>query len=162
MRRQNPRAEEIAAMKIDEANIDDIPQLCGLLGSLFAQEAYFTPDASRQAAGLRQIIGSPEAGRIIVLRDGPVIVGMVNLLFTFSTALGGRVALLEDMIIRESCRGMGAGSNLLRSAIAVARIYGCLRITLLTDKTNSVAQKFYARHGFGPSAMLPMRLLLEE
>jgi len=85
---------------------------------------------------------------------------MVNLLFTISTALGERVALLEDMVIASKLRGAGVGSQLLEQAISVARAEGCKRITLLTDKTNESAQRFYAKQGFELSSMVPMRLSL--
>jgi len=85
---------------------------------------------------------------------------MVSLLFLPSTALGGRVALLEDMVVQPDARGGGAGSRLLAAATEFARSAGCLRITLLTDAHNAAAQRFYGRHGFARSAMIPMRLLL--
>jgi ribosomal protein S18 acetylase RimI-like enzyme len=37
-----------------------------------------------------------------------------------------------------------------------------MRLTLLTDADNAPAQRFYQRHGFAPSAMIPLRLLLGE
>jgi len=147
-------------MEVSAATSADIPALCQLLGELFAQEAEFHPEPSRQAAGLRQIIEDPQVGRILVLRDGDAVIGMVNLLFTVSTALGGRVALLEDMVIAESQRDRGAGRRLLRAAVEVAKATGCLRITLLTDATNRAAQRFYTREGFTVSDMRPLRLLL--
>lgn len=146
---------------LEPATLDDIPQLCELLQLLFAQEADFEPDAVRQEAGLRQIIAQPERGCILVLREGPLVVGMVNLLFTVSTALGGRVALLEDAIVRPEHRGSGLGTLLLQGAIDCARKNDCLRITLLTDRDNYSAQKFYAHLGFVRSQMLPMRLLFD-
>ena len=82
---------------------------------------------------------------------------MVNLLFTVSTALGERVVLLEDMVVAPSVRGAGVGSALLTAAIDFARAQRCPRITLLTDRVNADAQRFYARHGFTASDMLPMR-----
>lgn len=85
---------------------------------------------------------------------------MVNLLFTFSTALGERVALLEDLIVLPNQRGCGIGSQLLEKAIETARLHDCHRITLLTDSTNESAQQFYQKHGFQFSAMIPMRILL--
>ncbi|HEY1121800.1 MAG TPA: GNAT family N-acetyltransferase [Haloferula sp.] len=147
-------------MQVTEATPEDIPQLCDLLGLLFSQEAEFTPDAETQAQGLREIIGFPERGRILVLRSGGTLVGMVNLLFTISTALGGRVAMLEDMVVKPSQRESGAGSLLLKAAIECARANGCRRVTLLTDGTNSRAQRFYQRHGFTTSDMVPLRLIL--
>lgn len=147
-------------MEISAATDADVPALCGLLGLLFAQEAEFHPDAERQTAGLRGIINRPDVGQVLVLRDGLNVVGMVSLLFLPSTALGGRVAFLEDMVVRPDARGAGAGAELLQAAIAFARSIGCLRVTLLTDADNTAAQRFYKRHGFGRSAMIAMRLPL--
>ncbi len=147
-------------MQIAEATSEDVPQLCRLLELLFSQETEFQPDAATQSRGLLAIIGFPERGRILVLREGPSIVGMVSLLFTVSTALGSRVALLEDMMVHPSHRGSGCGSALLRAAIDFARDYGCERVTLLTDGNNISAQRFYHRHGFATSRMVPLRLSL--
>lgn len=147
-------------MKITGATAEDIAGLCDLLGLLFEQEAEFRPDRALQASGLLQIIDFPERGRILVLRREGLPVGMVSLLFTVSTALGGRAALIEDMVVHPQYRGKGAGSGLLRAAIDLAQVSGCTRITLLTDLTNTPAQRFYERHGFGFSDMVPMRLLL--
>lgn len=147
--------------RIAAATADDIPQLCELLAILFTQEADFRPDTNKQSDGLRRIIEQPEVGRILVLREDERIVGMVNLLYTVSTACGGKVALLEDMIVHSSQRGNRLGSKLLQAAIELAKREGCLRITLLTDRTNDAAIRFYQRHGFGMSAMLPLRMALD-
>lgn len=140
---------------------DDIPQLCALLAILFTQESDFQPNEEKQSVALRAIIERPETGCILLLRDGNSILGMVNLLYTVSTACGGKVAILEDMIVHPSQRGNGLGSQLLQAAIAHARRESCLRITLLTDHANNSAKRFYQRHGFGMSEMMPLRLSLE-
>lgn len=145
---------------IDKASPEDIPALCELLSVLFEQEREFVPDADAQRAGLLAILDDPKTGFILVAREGRRILAMVNLLFTVSTALGGRAALLEDMVVTPTVRGAGVGSALLRRAVALAHDAGCRRITLLTDADNRRAQRFYQQHGFVPSAMLPMRLLL--
>jgi ribosomal protein S18 acetylase RimI-like enzyme len=146
-------------MEISRATVEDIPQLCELLALLFDQEAEFRPDRGLQESGLRQIIDFPERGLILALREGRAAIGMVNILFTVSTALGGRVAILEDMVVRPDCRSRGAGSMLLEAALSLARSSGCLRVTLLTDAANVAAQRFYRGHGFRRSEMVPMRLL---
>ncbi len=144
--------------QIDKATPADIVALTQLLSELFSQEEEFIPNAETQARGLTQIINHPETGIIILARQDNKIVGMVNLLFTVSTALGERVALLEDMIVSNPARGTGVGSQLLSKAISYAESEGCKRITLLTDKTNEKAQRFYKRQGFAFSNMIPMRL----
>lgn len=146
--------------RIEQATLADIPALSALLSALFAQEAEFTPNPETQAKGLARIIVDPKLGTILVARDAERILGMVNLLFTVSTALGERVALLEDMVVTPQARGAGVGSQLLTQAIAFARTQGCKRITLLTDADNEAAQRFYEKHEFALSGMLPMRLSL--
>jgi ribosomal protein S18 acetylase RimI-like enzyme len=147
---------------IENAILDDMPQLCELLTLLFQQETDFEPDMEKQYRGLRWIIERPEVGGILVLREGPTVLGMVNVLYTVSTACGGRVAIVEDMIVRPGHRNRGLGSLMIRKAIEFARASGCLRITLLTDRTNDSAIRFYQRHGFTSSQMLPLRLLLQQ
>ena len=144
---------------ITPANLTDVPQLADLLNLLFTQEADFTPDREKQERGLRLIIESAHVGVILAARDGDQVVGMVSLLFTISTAEGGRVCWLEDMVVRPDRRGGGLGSRLLQSAIAYARSHSFSRITLLTDKLNAGAIRLYGRHGFIVSEMTAFRLM---
>lgn len=155
-----PPAKSIR-MSIVPATLEDIPALCRLLSLLFTQEAEFTPDPVAQARGLTRIITAPEIGEILVARENGEMMGMVNLLYTVSTALGAPVALLEDMVVAPEARGGGLGSRLLAHAIATARIHGCRRITLLTDVENHSARRFYERQGFTVSPMRPLRLALD-
>lgn len=148
-------------MRTREATEADIPAMIGLLGYLFTQEAEFAPDEAAQRRGLEMILGDPKAGVLLVAEDDGRMVGMVGLLYTASTALGGRVALLEDMVVAPEARNAGVGRALLEAAIARASSAGCRRITLLTDGGNADAQRFYERAGFSASEMLPMRLTLD-
>lgn len=127
---------------------------------LYAQEAEFTFDRQTQERGLRLIVQTPAAGQIFVARKDSLAVGMVSLLFTISTAEGGPACWLEDLIVHSDFRGAGLGSRLVAQAIEFARSQGCLRISLLTDRTNEAAQRFYRRHGFVDSPMAPLRLRL--
>lgn len=147
-------------MQIDMATSTDIPTLCSLLKQLFAQETEFIPKKAVQQRGLKMIIENPEVGAILVARKDEEIIGMVNLLFTVSTALGERVVLLEDMVIDKDHRDLGIGTGLLRAAVTYAEKNSCRRITLLTDADNIDAQRFYIRHDFTFSPMMPLRRLL--
>jgi GNAT superfamily N-acetyltransferase len=139
---------------------EDVPSLVSLLGELFAQEADFAPDRARQERGIRMILEDPARGRILVLEEEGRVTGMVSLLFTVSTAEGGGAAWLEDLVVEEGRRGRGAGALLLDHAVRWAREQGLTRITLLTDRANEGALRFYARRGFTPSSMVPLRLSL--
>lgn len=135
----------------------DLDGMARLLAVLFTQEAELHADARKQRAGLRLILDEPKRGRLFVAEAGGEIVGMVSLLFTVSTFLGSRVALLEDMVVAPGLRGRGIGSRLIEHALDQARRMRLGRITLLTDRTNRKAQRLYERFGFARSSMLPMR-----
>jgi GNAT superfamily N-acetyltransferase len=147
-------------MIIDKATLNDITELCGLLGILFSQEAEFKPNTAVQAAGLRLIIEHPDIGIILAARRDNKLVGMVSILFTVSTALGSRVAILEDMVVLPTERGSGVGFSLLNAAITTAHEQGCQRVTLLTDSDNETAHAFYEKQGFTRSQMVVFRRLL--
>ena len=149
------------SVKFEPAVNKDLPQLVALLGQLFEQEAEFTADAVKQEAALKLIFADPSLGRLYVARDGSRVVAMASLLFTVSTAEGGKAALFEDLVVRPDYRKQGIGARLLEYVIAQARAERVLRITLLTDMQNEQAQVLYRRLGFVGSPMKPMRLKIK-
>ena len=149
-------------MKIEMATTSDIPTLCTLLDYLFSQEIEFKSNHETQSRGLEMILNNNNIGNIFVAKKNKTIVGMVILLYTVSTALGERVALLEDMVVSPNEQELGVGSMLLDHAVKYATEKGCKRITLLTDKMNIRAQKFYKQHKFNRSSMIPFRMIINN
>ncbi len=150
------------AIDFKPATTKDLPQLVELLGQLFEQEAEFTADATKQETALKLIFGNSALGKLYVAKDGAKVVAMASLLFTVSTAEGGRAALFEDLVVRPEYRNQGIGAKLLEYVIGQARAEGVLRLTLLTDMQNEQAQALYRRLGFVGSPMKPMRLKLKR
>ncbi len=151
----------MSELRIEPATLDDLSELTDLLYDLFSQEEDFTPDRDKQIRGLRLILEQPSRGRIFVTRNQHKIIGMINLLITISTAEGGFVLLLEDLVIHRDHRGQGYGSRLLQHALDFARQKKFLRITLLTDRP-SESRQFYIKHGFVESGMVPMRMYFSD
>src|SRR5260370_23549442 len=106
---------------IEPATEADLDELSEMLGGLFAQESDFRPDKSKQLRGLRLIFEQPSRGRVFVLRRDGAIVGMINLLFTISTAEGGFVMLLDYLVVHQHFQVPGYGSKLLNHPIEHAR-----------------------------------------
>ena len=148
-------------IKHSEATSAELPQLVELLGILFDQEAEFTPNAAKQEAALKMILADPSRGKIYVARDGRNVVAMASLLYTISTAEGGKAALFEDLVVRPDYRKQGIGAKLLEYVIGQAREQSVLRLTLLTDMQNERSQALYRRLGFVGSPMKPMRLKIK-
>lgn len=149
------------SIRIEPATLEDLPELVELLFDLFSMEADFDPDRDKQMRGIKLILEQPNRGRIFVLRNDHSIIGMINLLITISTAEGGFVLLLEDLVVQRDHRGQGYGSKLLDHAIEFAKSKGFSRITLLTDQPNDGAKKFYLARGFYESDMIPLRYRLQ-
>lgn len=152
----------MSEIRFDLAKTADLARLVELLGILFESEAEFSADAEKQRAALQAILADPAKGRIFVAREGRDIVAMCSLLYTISTAEGGKAALFEDLVVAPEQRKRGIGAALLKHVVEQARAEGVLRITLLTDMQNERAQAMYRRAGFVGSPMKPMRLKLKK
>ncbi len=149
------------SVELAAARAADLPQLVELLGVLFEQEAEFAADPVKQERALKLIFADPTRGKIYVAREGKRVVAMASLLYTISTAEGGKAAWFEDLVVGPEFRQRGIGAKLLEHVIAQARAEGIVRITLLTDMQNESAQALYRRLGFTGSPMKPMRLKLK-
>jgi GNAT superfamily N-acetyltransferase len=148
------------APRVETGTIEDLPALTDLVVDLMGQSGDFTVDRETHERGLRLILEQPNRGRILVLRNKDRIFGMANMLFTISTARGGFVILLEDLIVHPDHRGHGFGAMLLDHVVDFARRKNFKRITLLTDRVSADSQEFFKNHGFEYSSMIPMRRLI--
>lgn len=144
------------------ANSLDIPNLSKLLNELFSLEKEFIPNETLQKNALETIINDEKIGNILVCSYENRVVAMVNFLYSFSTALGSRVVILEDMIVSNEYRDKNIGSKLLEFAKEFAKSKGIERITLLTDDDNFKAHKFYEKNGFKKSSMIAFRTFLNK
>lgn len=139
------------------AKLEDIPVLCELLCELFSQEIEFTPNKEIQEKALRTIILDENIGDIYVAIVQERVVGMVNVLYTISTALGTKVAIFEDFIVDVRYRNQGIGEKLIDFVFEELKAKNISRITLLTDNENIKAHRFYGKKGFIKSSMTPFR-----
>ncbi|MBK1835258.1 GNAT family N-acetyltransferase [Roseibacillus ishigakijimensis] len=149
-------------VRIEPATIEDLPDLTDLVVDLMNLQDDFTPDPVLQERGIRHILEDPARGRIFVARTDDRIVGMANLLFTVSTAMGGFVIIMEDVIIHPEHRGMGYGARLVDEVIQFAEEKDFKRITLLADRLSNDSQAFFQQHGFTFSSLIPMRRILSN
>ncbi len=147
-------------MTIGYAGEADLPAMADLLHELFTLESDFQPERTKQIAGLKLILDTPQLGRLFVLRIDGEVVGMANALITVSTAQGNRVLLLEDVIVSAPHRGAGLGKLLVEHVCAWAKAEGMTRVTLLADQDNTKTLAFYDRLGFAKSAMVVRRKAL--
>lgn len=108
---KNPAIFHTAIMTIVRtAEPSDVAQLAALLEELFAIEADFTFDRDKQIQGLKQLLVSEKDGLFVAESDRRVV-GMCSLQTLISTAEGGPVGLVEDLIVTEAFRHRASARN---------------------------------------------------
>lgn len=132
---------------IDYATKKDINELCGLLNELFNIEKDFTPNYKKQKKGIELMLNNKN-GIIFVSRYNNKVIGMVSIQILISTAEGGKVALLEDLVVAKNFRNMGIGTKLISKVEEYCRKNDISRISLLADKNNKNAILFYGTKNY--------------
>ena len=143
---------------IRDAQPDDVETLVELLQELFAIEADFSVDANQQRKGLMLLLDGCGKHRCLkVAQVDDQVVGMCSAQALISTAEGGWVALVEDMVVKAPYRGIGIGRRLMAAIEAWAAKRGMTRLQLLADRTNFAALDFYDKLGWCPTQMICLR-----
>lgn len=139
---------------------DDIAALVELLQQLFALEVDFVPDSAKQRRGLQLLLERPEQAAVLVAEQNGSVIGMCSAQRLVSTAEGGEVALVEDVIVDAGQRGNGVGRALLEALERWAQDHDLSRLQLLADRGNTPALDFYSRRGWLPTQLLAWRRLV--
>ena len=140
------------------AKPSDIPQLVELLKELFTIEADFIFDQDKQSCGLGLLLNSDKDCILVaeVFGEGRVL-GMCTIQTLISTAGGGMVGLLEDLVVAADFRHQGIGAKLLAEAVNWAERQGLKRLQLLADKNNQPALDFYAQKDWQMTQLIALR-----
>ncbi|SHI49141.1 GNAT family N-acetyltransferase [Desulfosporosinus lacus] len=121
----------------------DVNSLIGLLEILFSIESDFTVEEFKQRSGLEMMLNDDTRRCIMVAEINQQVVGMCTAQILVSTAEGGFVAVIEDLVVHKEYRGKGIGRGLLLSIESWAIAKGVKRLQLLADRNNTVALEFY-------------------
>jgi ribosomal protein S18 acetylase RimI-like enzyme len=139
----------MSTFTIDEAKLQDLPQLSQLLGELFTIEKDFTPNPERQQQGLKLLLEHPESTHLLVARNmHSVAIGMCSVQLVISTAQGSYAAWVEDLIVTKDFQQQGVAKALLQAAMLWAGEHGVTRMQLLVDMENHAALEFYQHLGW--------------
>ena len=148
-------------VSLRKARAADIPQMCHLLSELFCIEADFSPDRRKQARGLTLLLNvTSGSSTVFVAEQNAEIVGMCSVQILISTAEGGPVGFIEDLVVKKDHRGKGIGTSLLTEITGWCRARNISRIQLLRDKDNLAAREFYLSDGWADTKLVCMRKLL--
>ncbi len=143
---------------IRNGSLSDLDDLVGLLKALFSIEKDFHFNESAQRQGLTLMLSNSSNLRSLKVAEiNQEVIGMCSAQMLISTAEGGRSALVEDLVVKTSCRGRGIGSRLLQSVEKWAKENGAKRLQLLADQKNSPALEFYEKQNWTKTQLVCLR-----
>jgi GNAT superfamily N-acetyltransferase len=136
-----------SSIVVGPATIGDVPLIGALIRELAAYER--DPDAAVATdADLRSaLFGERPAAEVLIARVDGDAAGFALFFHNFSTWTGRRGLYLEDLFVRPSARGNGAGRVLLEAVARIAVERGCPRIDWAVLNWNELAIGFYRRLG---------------
>ena len=157
---------------VRSATSADLDAMVELLNALFSLEADFNPDPERQRRGLQLFMEEGGAHRYLFVVEevtagevtagevtacGGQVIAMASIQVLISTAEGGPVGLVEDVVVREDRRSRGIGRRLMADLFTWADRHGLTRLQLLADGNNSAARAFYEALGWQTTRLICLR-----
>jgi ribosomal protein S18 acetylase RimI-like enzyme len=131
---------------IRDATHNDVDALVRLLEALFSIENDFVFDEIKQRRGIHILLDGCGKHRCIrVAEVNGRVIGMGSVQTMISTAEGGVVGVVEDLVVDWNWRKRKVGHKLLKSIETWSKERGLMRLQLLADKNNLPALSFY--HG---------------
>ena len=107
-----------------------------------------SPLDSSYAEAFDEIDLDPRAELMVAEEEG-IIVGMFQLTALRHLSFRGSKSLqIENVHVASGRRSRGTGRIMMQWAIERARVLGCSRVQLTTNKLRADAHRFYARLGF--------------
>ena len=135
-------------MQVRPVTHADLP---ALLASIADYQRFYgndAPDNDHNAWFFGRFVAGSERGMLIgAYDDNDAPAGYTCLYWTFSSISATDVVLLNDLYVRPSHRGKGAGEALIAAARDVARERGCSHLRWATTLDNRRAQRLYERVG---------------
>jgi GNAT superfamily N-acetyltransferase len=138
----------------------DVPAFLDMVDELADYERLPRPAAAaRQRLGADAVATPPPFAALLVELPDAGIVGYAIFFMTYSSFLALPTLYLEDLFVRPSSRGRGAGLALFRACAAEALRRGCGRMEWQVLSWNSPSIEFYRRLGARQmEEWLPFRL----
>ncbi len=122
----------------------------------------YQPDHRGFDETFAQVVRHPEAA-VYVAVEGLRVIGYLSMSQRPQIRLGGRAAVIDELVVEERRRGDGIGTALLDAALSYARGLGCRRVDLSTNRARQSYQRgFYVAHGFTEVDSALLRLDLQK
>lgn len=150
--KNNSEPKILTVRSFHQADLDDVVSLLHEL-SEFAQTG--SPlERETISDTFDEMARNPSIYQNIIAEINNDIVGLVSLVMYKTPFHTGGTALINELVIKSSYRGMGIGKHLIETAKEIAMERSMDELEVGTDKSNVDAQKFYKKCGFDEEFVL--------
>ncbi len=135
-------------LQLREASADDLPQVLALYAQPGLGDARLL-DPARARDIHASFARYPSYRLFVACGAGDKVLGSYALLVMHNLAhMGTPSAIVEDVVVDESQRGLGIGRRMMDHAMALAREAGCYKLALSSNLKRTRAHAFYESLGF--------------
>jgi GNAT superfamily N-acetyltransferase len=154
----------LSSWSVRPAFAHDVPAVAAAVGELLAELGATPPAVTAMEAAARLLLDDPAAGALLVAEGrgrggeaGPAgtdraIVGVLGASWQVAIHTPGRYALIQDLWVHPSWRGVGVGGGLLAALFELARERGVARVEVGLPRERfaglAATEAFYVSGGF--------------
>jgi ribosomal protein S18 acetylase RimI-like enzyme len=133
---------------IDRVTEPDLEELLALVRA-YCEFYEVAPSDHALRALMHGLLASQGREGLQLLARGPVgePAGFATLLFTWSTTIGARAAVMNDLYVTPRARGQGLAEALIERCKAESERHGAAELSWVTHPDNRRAQAVYDRVG---------------
>jgi len=137
------------------ARREDVPAIVALLQEDFLGASREVPKGAplpeSYYAAFEEIDADPRCELVVAEEDARVVGTMQATLLVHLGSRGAKSLNLENVHVSSGMRSRGIGAKMIAYAVERARLQGCARVQLTTNKLRKDAHRFYERLGFKAS-----------
>ncbi|MBS0625382.1 MAG: GNAT family N-acetyltransferase [Verrucomicrobia bacterium] len=138
------------SFKIRKANPNDTALILQMIRELADFEQLLDQVVADQETLHHSLFLDPKGPEVLIGEESGKPVGFVLFFHNFSTFLGRKGVYIEDLYVRQECRGKGYGELILKEICRLAKERNCGRVEWWVLDWNKRAIKFYKKIGAVP------------
>jgi len=147
---------------IRKAHIEDTALILQMIRELAEFEKLLDEVVADEATLRQSLFFDPKGPEVLIAEEKGEAVGFVLFFHNFSTFLGRKGIYIEDLYVRQECRGKGYGEAILKEICRLARERNCGRVEWWVLDWNERAINFYKKIGAVPMSEWTVFRMTEE
>ncbi len=140
----------MSVFSIRRAQVEDTALILQMIRELAEFEQLLDQVVADESMLRQSLFFDPKGPEVLIAEEKGNPVGFVLFFHNFSTFLGRKGIYIEDLYVRQECRGKGYGEAILKAVCRLAKERNCGRVEWWVLDWNERAINFYKKIGAVP------------